>query len=127
MEFVFNSDGSFMSHLPYGELHVSSDETKGYRPYQLLVSSVAVCSGGVLRKILEKKRFTVEGLKVRAEIKRNPNEANRVTDIHLHFEVKSNVKQEAMLKILDITKKNCAMYQSVKDSIHLTESFTIVS
>ncbi|MET3698670.1 uncharacterized OsmC-like protein [Bacillus oleivorans] len=127
MEFVLKNQGGFILEHPFGELHVASDETKGYRPYQLLVSSVAVCSGGVLQKILEKKRFKVEGLKVTAEVKRDPDTANRVTDIHLHFEIQCDVKQEAMDKILELAKKNCAMYQSVKDSIHITESFEIVS
>ncbi|WP_243299206.1 OsmC family protein [Bacillus litorisediminis] len=127
MEFILKKAGGFMTELPYGELHVSSDETKGFRPFQLLVSSIAVCSGGVLQRILEKKRMKVDGLKVRAEVKRNANEANRITDIHLHFEIEGDVNQAAMEKILDITKKNCAMYQSVKDSINITESFEIFS
>lgn len=55
MEFNMKKEAGFTTNLPYGELHIAGDEEYGFRPYQLMVSSIAACSGGVLRKILEKK------------------------------------------------------------------------
>ena len=59
MEFTMN-EHSFSTKLPFGELEVSGNEEYGFRPYQLLVSAVTVCSGGVLRKILNKQRLIFE-------------------------------------------------------------------
>ncbi|GAA0341952.1 OsmC family protein [Bacillus carboniphilus] len=128
MKFILKQEGGFKSELPYGELHVSGDETKGFRPFQLLVASVAVCSGGVLQKVLEKKRLEIEDLSVKTEVKRNPDEANRVTDLHMHFVIKGqDLKNEVVEKSMELARKNCPMYQSVKDSIKITESYEIVS
>lgn len=127
MEFVLKKEGGFLSELGYGELHVSGDETKGFRPSQLLTASVVVCSGGVLQKILEKKRLKLNNLKVKAEITRNPEVADRITDIHLHFVIQGEgISNEVIEKAMVLTRKNCSMYQSVKDSINVTESFEIV-
>jgi putative redox protein len=125
MEFNMKENG-FATNFSYGELHISGDENYGFRPYQLLVSSVAVCSGGVLRKVLEKMRIPYDDIKVSANVERNEKEANRVEKIHLHFVIKGeNIPEEKMERVLEVTRKNCAMVQSVKDSIQVTESFEL--
>ncbi|WP_047154164.1 OsmC family protein [Aneurinibacillus tyrosinisolvens] len=126
MEFNMKENG-FATNFSYGELHISGDENYGFRPYQLLVSSVAVCSGGVLRKVLEKMRIPYDDIKVTANVERNEKEANRVEKIHLHFIIKGeNIPVEKMERVLELTRKNCAMVQSVKDSIQVTESFELI-
>ncbi|AJD90559.1 osmotically inducible protein C [Jeotgalibacillus malaysiensis] len=124
MEFKMK-EGGFTTDLEYGELHISGNEEYGFRPYQLLVSSVAVCSGGVLRKVLERMRMEFTDIKVNTEIERNEKEANRVEKIHMHFTIKGDLKEEKVKKALEVTRRNCSMVQSVKDSIEITESFEI--
>ncbi|MFG6495919.1 OsmC family protein [Fictibacillus sp. UD] len=127
MEFKMTEKG-FETSVDYGTLQISGDAEYGYRPFQLLVSSVAVCSGGVLRKVLERMRMTYEDISVQAKVTRVEDEANRVSDIHLHFVIKgSELSQEKVEKALIVTRKNCSMVQSVKDSINVTESFEIVA
>lgn len=110
----------------YGSLQISGDAEYGFRPFQLLVSSVAVCSGGVLRKVLERMRLSFENIDVQAKVTRDENEANRVSDIHLHFIIKGyELPHEKVEKALVVTRNNCSMVQSVKDSINITESFEI--
>ncbi|OLO25166.1 osmotically inducible protein C [Alkalihalophilus pseudofirmus] len=126
MEFTMKENG-FKADFEYGTLHVSGNEEFGFRPYQLLVSSVAVCSGGVLRKVLAKKRLEYKDIKVSAEVTRNPEGAQEIQKIHMHFTIiGSNLSEEKIEKSLVVTKKNCSMVQSVKDSIEITESFEIV-
>ncbi|MFC0190298.1 OsmC family protein [Fictibacillus aquaticus] len=126
MEFTMKENG-FTTKVEYGELHISGNEDFGYRPYQLLVSSVAVCSGGVLRQVLSKMRISYDDIKIKAEVTRNEKEANRVEHIHLHFTVKSSVlTEEKLAKALAVTEKNCSMVQSVKGSIKITESFELI-
>jgi putative redox protein len=126
MEFSMKDVG-FFTETSYGKLDVAGDEEYGFRPYQLLVSSVAVCSGGVLRKILEKQRIDVEDIKISAEAERVEEEANRVSKILVHFTITGkNLKEEKIQKAMELTRKNCSMVQSVKDSIEIVETFTLV-
>ncbi|WP_035344345.1 OsmC family protein [Halalkalibacter hemicellulosilyticus] len=123
MEFKMKENG-FQGEFEFGTLDVSGNEEFGFRPFQLLVSSVAVCSGGVLRKVLEKKRITYDDITIQADVTRNEAGANEVTDIHLHFNiVGSSASDQQIEKSLEIAKRNCPIVQSVKDSIQVTESF----
>lgn len=120
-------DGGFTTTTAYGKLHISGNEEYGFRPYQLLVSSVAVCSGGVFRSVAEKMRLDVEDIQIEADVTRNEEEANRVEKIHLHFTIKgSGLPENRIEKALEITRKNCSMVRSVEGSIEITESFTLV-
>jgi uncharacterized OsmC-like protein len=125
MDFKMNENG-FETTVEYGTLQISGNEEYGFRPFQLLVSSIAVCSGGVLRKVLERMRLAYENIEVQTKVTRIEKEANRVTDIHLHFILTGHeLSHEKVEKALVVTRKNCSMVQSVKDSIHITESFEI--
>lgn len=127
MEFHMKEVG-FTTNLPYGELHIAGDEEHGFRPFQLMVSSIAVCSGGVLRKILEKKRMEIEDIKIQAKVERNEDEANRIEKIHLHYIIKGNHLDERKIeKSIELARKNCPMAQSVEGRIEIEETFELVS
>ena len=127
MKFEAKENG-FVTHLSYGDLHVSGDEQYGFRPYQLLVSSVAVCSGGVLRKVLDKMRMPCADMQITADVVRNEKKANRVEKIHLHFVITGeNLREEKVQKAIEASRKNCPIVQSVQDSIEITETFELVS
>ncbi|MDQ0337514.1 putative OsmC-like protein [Caldalkalibacillus uzonensis] len=120
-------ENGFITDLPYGQLHVSSDARYGFRPYQLLVSAVAVCSGGVLRKILQKQRMEIEDITLSAEVTRKEDGAQEIEKIHIHFVIKGkNLDQKKIEKALALTRKNCSMVQSVINSIEVTETFELV-
>jgi putative redox protein len=125
VEFKMNEKG-FETAFEYGILKISGDTEYGFRPFQLLVSAVAVCSGGVLRKVLERMRLPYENIDVQAKVTRDEKEANRVSDIHLNFVIKGKeLPHEKVEKALVVTRKNCSIVQSVKDGINITESFEI--
>jgi putative redox protein len=119
-------DNGFYTQLEYGELHISGKEQHGFRPYQLLVGSVAVCSGGVLKRILEKQRFEVEDIRIEASVEREDDGAKAIRKIDLLFHIKAEgITPEKARKALELTRKNCSMVQSVRDSIEVTESFEL--
>lgn len=123
----YMTNGGFRSKLPYGELNISGDDEFGYRPWQLMVTSIAVCSGGVLRKILEKKRLDVQDIQIKADVTRNESEADRIEKIHLKFIIKGrDLVEDAVQRSMEVAKKNCSMVQSVKESIQITETFEII-
>ncbi|ANU26035.1 OsmC family protein [Planococcus versutus] len=120
------SENGFTGHLPFGDLQISSNEEYGFRPYQLLISSLAVCSGGVMRKVLDKMRMSFEDIQIEVkEVVRNDEEAGRVEKVHLHFIITGAIKEEKMPRIMELMRKNCSMVQSVKDSIEIVETFEI--
>lgn len=126
MEFKMKDVG-FTTQLEYGTLHVSGNENHGFRPYQLMASSIAVCSGGVLRTILEKRRMPIEDMTIKVDVIRNEEEANRIEEIHLHFIIKGKGLDETKVeKSMELAYKNCSMVQSVKDSILVKETFEII-
>ncbi|RDU36081.1 OsmC family peroxiredoxin [Neobacillus piezotolerans] len=118
----------FYTDLPYGRLDVSGNEEAGFRPYQLMAASVAVCSGGILRTILEKKRLHIDDIQIKTEVGRNPEKVNRIETIHLHFIIAGRGLEESQIqKALELVGKNCSMAQSVKDSIEIKETFELVN
>ncbi|MCQ6281226.1 OsmC family protein [Bacillus sp. EB600] len=112
----------------YGALAVSSDPSQGYKPIELLVSSIVGCSGGILSKVLEKKRIKVNTIRIKTNVERNEQEANKVTRINLHYIIEGeNISKEQIRKSLKVTFKNCAMIQTVKGCISINESFEIIN
>ncbi|MFG6117094.1 OsmC family protein [Halobacillus sp. MO56] len=122
MEFFMRENG-IRTQLEYGELNISSNEDFGFRPYQLMVSSIVGCSVGVYRKILDKQRVQYEDIKVTVDVTRNPDEANRIEKVAIHYMVKGyHLNQDKLQKNLEVARNNCSMVQSVKDSIEVEES-----
>ena len=127
MEFKMKPDVGFYTETDFGRLDVAGDDQYGFRPYQLLVSSVAVCSGGVLRKVLEKMRMDIEDIHIQADAERVEEEANRVSKIIVHFRITGhNLDEKKIEKAMALTRKNCSMVQSVLGSIEVEETFEIV-
>ena len=112
--------------LDFGQLVISGDETHGFRPFQLMVSSIVSCSGSVFKQILIKQRIDIEGLSATAEVSRNADEANRIERIDITFHITGkDLEQEKLEKSLAVARKNCSMLQTVKDSIEVNETIVI--
>ncbi|WKA52023.1 OsmC family protein [Planococcus liqunii] len=126
MKFSMNENG-FTGTLPFGQLLVSSNEEYGYRPYQLLVSSLAVCSGGVMRKVLEKMRMPAEDIQIEVrEVVRIEEEASRVSKVHLHFMLKGKIDSAKMPRVMELTRKNCSMVRTMEDAIDIIETYEVL-
>jgi putative redox protein len=127
MEFKMKEEVGFYSELGFGRLDVAGDEEYGFRPYQLLVASVAVCSGGVLRKILKKMRLEFSDISIHTETQRNEEQADRIEKITVHFKISGkNLSEKKLEKAMELTRKNCSMVQSVVGSIEVHETFEIL-
>ncbi|MDY0407532.1 OsmC family protein [Virgibacillus soli] len=127
MKFQLTEHG-VSTEFDFGKLDISGDAQYGFRPFQLMVASIVGCSTSVFRKILVKQRIDIEDIICEAEVKRNPNEANKIEEIMLTYYVKGQqLKEEKLQKSLAIARKNCAMVRSVEDSITINETIIIVS
>ncbi|GGK03905.1 osmotically inducible protein C [Lentibacillus kapialis] len=126
MDFHMKEEGVRID-LGYGVLDISSDDEHGYRPFQLMVASIAGCSASVFRKILKKQRTEIADMTITADVKRNPDEANRIERIGLHYVIKGyHLDDEKLYKNLAVARKNCSMVRSVEDSITIEETLESV-
>ncbi|WP_053217202.1 OsmC family protein [Virgibacillus senegalensis] len=126
MDFYMKEQGVRTS-FDYGQLNISGNEDYGFRPYQLMVSSIAGCSASVFRKIVEKQRMKLEDWKIIADVERNPEEANRIERIHLRYIVKGKgLSEEKLKKSLRTARKNCSMIRTVENSITIEESLEYI-
>jgi len=127
MEFHLTENG-IRTELEYGELTISGNEDDGFRPFQLMISSIAGCSASVFRKILAKKKMEISDLTIRAEVDRDMHAANKITQIHLYFVVKgTRLNKESLEKSLEIAHRNCPMVRSVENSIQVKETLEIIN
>ena len=126
MKFELGQTGAFEVEFDYGKLNISSNTVIGYRPVHLLVSSIAGCSGGLLKKVLEKKRIAFDTIHIDADVERNEEEVNRVTKIALHYTVfGKNLNSAQVQKSLGVAAKNCSMIESVKGAIEVVETVEV--
>lgn len=125
MEFNMTKQG-FVTQTEYDELHISPDEEYGFRPYQLMVASIVGCSASVLRKVLTKMRMDFSDINISAQVERNEEEASRIERIRLHFViVGKNLRKEKVERALALSRKNCAMVQSVEGRMEVEETFEL--
>ncbi|PKR76932.1 osmotically inducible protein C [Halalkalibacillus sediminis] len=121
------TDQHITSELDYGELMISGDETKGFRPFQLMVSSLAGCSALVYKRILEKQKIEYDEMTIEAEVERSEDSVHKIEKVMLNFKVKGEgLNQEKMQKSLHTASKNCSMVQSVVPTIEVIETVEIV-
>jgi putative redox protein len=126
VNFKLTDTGAFQSKFEFDELFISGNSDIGYRPVELMVSSIAGCSGGVYKKILEKKRISFTGIEIRASVERNKEEANKITKIDLTYIVEGqNLDLQQLEKALEVALKNCGMAQSVMGAIEINEKVEI--
>lgn len=126
MNFKLGETGAFQTEFEYGGMEISSNTEIGFRPFQLMVASIAGCSGGVLKKILEKKRLSFETIHIKADITRIEEEVNKISKIALHFTVVGkDLSYPQVKKSLDLATKNCSMIESVKGSIEVIETIEV--
>ncbi len=126
MKFEMKEAG-FKTELEYGELNVSGNEEFGFRPYQLMVASIAVCSGGVLRTILSKKKMMIEDITIEADVVRNPQIANKIEKVMIHYLIKGQgLNPDSIEKSIHLARKNCPMVQSVEGSIVVEETYELI-
>jgi len=127
MEFKMKPEVGFFTETGFGRLDIAGDDHYGFRPFQLLVSSVAICSGGVLRTVLEKMRMEIDDINIQADAESIEEEANRISKITIHFRISgNNLDKRKIEKAMVLTRKNCSMVQSVAGSIEIEETFEIV-
>jgi len=126
MKFIVDNE-KINGELQFSSISISPNESYGYRPYELFISSIVGCSGSLLRNILKKQRYTFELIEMEVTTERNPNHANRIEKLSIFSQVRCDqlIETKQAEKLANLVIKNCGMIQSINQSIEI--SFIIQS
>lgn len=121
MKFSLDNE-RLVGHLEFGDLYASPNSREGYKPYELMLTSIVTCSGSLLVKLLQKKRMVYSNICFQAEGNRNPEVANRIESIKItaYVTFDKNMEKEQLEKIEQLVMKNCGMIQTIIDCVHIS-------
>jgi putative redox protein len=99
----------------------------GFSPMELLLVSLAGCTGMDVIDILRKKRQEVSGLEVQATGTRADDHPRKYTSIHIHFVVTGRqVDPEAVRRSIELSEtKYCAVAATLSGAAQITTDFEI--
>ncbi len=102
---------------------------QGYTPLELLLMSLAACSGGTIGLLLRKMGKTVAGIKVCAKGTRRDQHPTSFQKIHLEFVVSSDDTKDAdMQKALKLAEESvCPVWAMVKGNAEIAAEYRIVA
>jgi putative redox protein len=108
-------------------LTLDSAGIAGPSPMQALGFALASCMAMDVVHVLRKGRHELRGLTVGLVGGRAEKEPRRFTSAALHFTVTGNVPHEPIQRAIDLSRdKYCSVWNSLRQDIELTVSFTVV-
>ncbi|MGA2111300.1 MAG: OsmC family protein [Anaerolineales bacterium] len=105
----------------------SAHEEAALSPVELLLASLAGCSGTDVVDILAKKRQAVSGLEIRVEGMRAANPPRVYTSIHLEYVVRgTGLTQHGVAQAISLSRnKYCSVAQMLDKTAEIQTSFRI--
>jgi putative redox protein len=99
----------------------------GPSPMQALGFALAACMAMDVVHVLRKGRHDLRGLTVGLVAGRAEEEPRRFTSAALQFTVTGNVPHAPIQRAIDLSRdKYCSVWNSLREDIELTVSFTVV-
>lgn len=114
--------GSWASETPEWQ------EWRATKPSDLLLISLAACSGHDVVMILERQRQTITGLSISVEGKQMADPPYAFTDIHLHYLVEgANLDDSKVRRAINLSEeKYCSVAATVRGVANITHSYELV-
>lgn len=129
---TYVGDELFVGTSPSG--HSITIDTKGENktapsPVELLMISVAACTGIDVVSILTKKRQHVTGYKVEITGTRRDDHPRAFTAFHVHHIVHgTDISEQAVARAIELSDtKYCSVAATVRPTATITTSFTVSS
>lgn len=100
------------------------DENVGMKPSELLLVSLASCTAVDVVEILQKKRFKLEKLEIKAEAEQDPNPPWAFRKIHLTYTIKADglTDKDAEQAIELSESKYCSVAATIRGVATITTS-----
>ena len=104
-------------------------EDKGPRPMEVLLVSLAGCTGMDVASILAKKRVNLESLEIKVDAEQAPEFPKYFTRINVEFNLRGHdVKEEDVKRAIDLSKdKYCSVSVMLKEKAEISYRWNIVN
>ena len=104
-------------------------EDNGPRPMEVLLVSLAGCTGMDVASILAKKRINLESLEIKVDAEQAPEFPKYFTRINVEFNLRGHdVKEEDVRRAIDLSKdKYCSVSVMLKEKAEISYSWNIVN
>ena len=98
------------------------------RPMELLLMSLASCTGSDVASILNKKRVKIDSMEIDANADRQKEHPKVFTKINLKFKFKgSNIKEKDIKRAINLSKeKYCPIAAMLKNSTDIKYEYEII-
>lgn len=115
-QFEASANGQTISVTASPEM--SGEGSTGFRPMQLLLSSLASCLSIDVLNILYKQRQEVESFHVTIDGQRSEDIPSVFTQIDLLFSFRGNLNEERIQRAIDLgMERYCSVYHSLSPNI----------
>ncbi|MEP6900579.1 MAG: OsmC family protein [Actinomycetota bacterium] len=109
-------------------IDTKSERKSAPTPVELLLVSVAACTGVDVVSILEKKRQVVTDYKIEISGERRDEHPRSFTTMHIHHIVYGqDVSEQAVIRAIELSDtKYCSVAATVRPTVEITTSFEII-
>ena len=99
----------------------------GIRPKELLLLSLAGCTGADVAAILQKKRVVLDGFEIKISAESTDTHPKVYTKIHLEYIFSgSDLKEKDLERAIDLSQNTyCGVTAMLSKSIDITHSYSI--
>jgi putative redox protein len=104
-------------------------EDKGPRPMELLLVSLAGCTGMDVASILKKKRVNLEGLTIKIRAERAPQHPKYFTTIDIEYTFRGKeIKEEDVKQAIELSRdKYCSVAAMLKEKAAISYRWNIAN
>ncbi|SHK19596.1 OsmC family protein [Thermocrinis minervae] len=117
-------ENTYVASTSFGQLLVGE---KGHRPMELLLVSLAGCSGVDVSIILKKKRQEVKDIRIDVLGLRRDEHPRYYEKIEIHYTiVGKNINPKAVEDAIKLSlEKYCSVHAMLKEKAHISYSYSI--
>ena len=127
VELLWEHDLVLSGTSDHARMTLDSAGIAGPSPMQALGFALAGCMAMDVVHVLRKGRHDLRGLTIGLIAGRAEDEPRRFTSAALHFTVTGNVPHKPIQRAIDLSRdKYCSVWNSLRQDIELTVSFTVV-
>ena len=125
MTFTGTADTGY--EVPLGAAAAVGGEDDGFRPLELILVSLAGCTGMDVISILKKKRQDITGFDVRVDAERAETHPKVFTAITVHYDVRGkNIDPKAVERAIELSEASyCPAQAMLVKSVPIKHTFTI--
>lgn len=118
------NDGGHRAFIDIAAANGGTDQ--GIRPMEMLLMSMAGCSGVDVVMILEKGRQPLEGLTIDVEASRKDEIPAVFENIHIKFTATGGVPLDKLERAVNLSmEKYCSVSHMLRNTVNITWSFAV--